>query len=1259
MLKSSLVSSGIGVIVLCLGIFCFSAISCSAAPLTCLNAPPEQLKSLTSAGTALGLEIESGEATLSKLNGPVLLLEATERVNLTNDQQKLIGEYVRRGGNLILSLGTYPGVSPRQLAFMLPTTAWQTQIHFDRSRPEANSISVKNFDNEIFADKKIELRLPYCFPLRTVAQAERGEGRYERFERDLVDGVAKAKAGEPSWTRPLNNRNWSVRAWADDNTTPFLLTGSYGAGRVAVLGSSALSVEKSPQAADFWRDLLTWLIKNNRRSADNVKMPVLGNPSVHVDRDKRLLHVTVNNPSASPLSLKVIARLLTWEHAFIGDAEKSMTIGPKSSASVDFPLSKLDSSSYQALAVRDIYHIRLGLLSEDGADLLKELPVTVDLRSPIILSAQTDDLNSMRYPFAAPGPQGNLFGARMGFPISAYVYQPGGTVNVRGTIANDCSNIAHLASVFDEVQPDNPSLPMLTDGAASAEKIPADGIKAYGTWVGSEKGNVLRFLFPHPVTINAVTLFGSSNNYRNYPLHNPQAAMIELDGKEVSSCMNLGQRFLGELGHVRIAFPAQKAQEVRVRLPYAKQEPWLGEIEIEGNVGEPTADVKGQLAVKITDLLDDKAVTSLQELSIPAGTVEQFDIPVAVPQREQPTFYRIDLSFAGQSISIPFLSMKPKQTLRPITDIFPSNAAGLGFIVTQGFRNVFDLGTGTQEKVGGWSTPDDLIWAYSRQMKQIRPAAKTEANRLYLTESDMRHYSTPWRAFGNGELFYDIAAPLLLRKVRQDRKWNNSQIVIFDHSDRWDTGPSLDALHGWQDFEQFDSYLRAKGGSGLQGQTRSQITDEIHERHESEWQKFQLDRYRHSTGLLRDTFSGAGKKLVIKAQGMPLLPLDFQKELSETIQGMNQDSTWGMQQENVPLTTGWQLGPLALNPDWKISTLLQWGYNSAILENQHWHSPVGTTEPSRRHYYDRAWRGAVDSDGKYHSIYTYGYSTNAGSSYSMSANDWQEWWKLEERHSLISPTEPYGVGLVVSTSRLADPQTLSFSGTGELNSRLTDVSAVAYSAAQLQKNGISVSFVANIAYLDKWQGDAPLILININHFNSAEIEILKALHARHVRLVAIAGDGPISKAVADLFSVRTDGTALNVVNSKKIGGRTVTVQNETVMITGPADTLTWEELQSLGPVIHKGLNNPIKFPAGTSGYGFYLNNIICVVVEDWLEQGREVVVRLKASPSAKTAKACDLNDHQSLLVSKEGQYWSVALPLRPGDGNVICLQESF
>ena len=107
-----------------------------------------------------------------------------------------------------------------------------------------------------------------------------------------------------------------------------------------------------------------------------------------------------------------------------------------------------------------------------------------------------------------------------------------------------------------------------------------------------------------------------------------------------------------------------------------------------------------------------------------------------------------------------------------------------------------------------------------------------------------------------------------------------------------------------------------------------------------------------------------------------------------------------------------------------------WGYDSTTLNNFVWYSPVGTTEASRRHWYDSAWRGIVDENGTYSSSFAYGFGNNGGEAWNMALNDYQQAWNAAERFSLLYPDAPLGAGLVVNSSPVDSPSSTLFNGGG-------------------------------------------------------------------------------------------------------------------------------------------------------------------------------------------------------------------------------------
>ena len=191
-------------------------------------------------------------------------------------------------------------------------------------------------------------------------------------------------------------------------------------------------------------------------------------------------------------------------------------------------------------------------------------------------------------------------------------------------------------------------------------------------------------------------------------------------------------------------------------------------------------------------------------------------------------------------------------------------------------------------------------------------------------------------------------------------------------------------------------------------------------------------------------------------------------------------------------------------------------------------------------------------------------------------------------------------------------------------------------SAVCMKRGVSVPFAANVSALANWKGTAPLIILNVDQFSAAELATLRHLHERGVRMAMFAEDGAVPAAVSQWFDKAP----------------------ESVLIQASAESFTEAQARQVVPGMIRDLQVPLRFPSGTAGYGFDMQGLHFVVVEDWLESGRMVAVRLRASPGARTARACDVNEHLPLAVHRDGNDWVVETPLRPGDGALIALEES-
>lgn len=1241
----------------------------------CVNLDANSVPELAAAAAKLHVQLAPADAITAAEQAAVVVWEAKESAEIDADQATRLGDYVRNGGNLILTLDKTPGKGPFRLGFMLPTMAWRSLMGIYRGPELVRSAKGGQWDPAMFPQAPDNPpNIPYFYALRPFDTVERGQHRYEQIDRQMLFLGGVLKPWDPSYTRPLLNRAWQIRVRADDlGGSGLLLTGRYGAGSVAVFASAARFMGEG-----IWTPLLTWMQQNQAALPAAPVAPTNVTMAIAVDVVQRTLNVDLTNHDAAAVKVELVARMLTWQNALIGDVNRPMAIPANGLAAVAIPIPPVDANSYQELAFRDAYIVRLGVLGPDARQLLGQQRTSVDLRPATRVAVMLDNLRAIPYPFKAPGYDGlSTFPSRMGEPVMAYAYPPGAAVSGVVRLSNGLTNIAPLAKVADETQPENPSLAAVNDEIVVAGKTPRGDLLGYGWWTGqADKENSLQFTFPGNVMVNEVVLNGNPDGNARLNLRNPGAVIVETDAGEAAHLDGLDEAFQTGLGLVHIRFPATRTQHLRVRFPWiakvdAKQKrgaPALGQIQVIGCAGDLPPAVHGKLSVSLVDALH-QTTTALDQQPVQLESGQELEIPIHFAATGEaagePSYYRVEASFtpdgtgAATADVAPFMVIQPEHPLQPLSAIRPPGHVEIGFIVTRGFRNCFDIGTGTQESTGAWSTPDDLVWAFARQLKQTATGMEKAAavHQLYVTDANFKHYAAPWSVFPNGEVFFTLAAPNLLARAKANANWKNSDTVALFFSDRWDTGPSGNNLYSWQELVAFDQYLADQGLPRLAGKTRQELIGEIRQRYGHRWSAWQMARYAASVTSLRDTFAKEGKRLVISAQGLPLVPLKYLADLAQTIAGMSDDSTWGMWQENIPVTTGRQMTALAFNPDWRLAEPLVPGYDSGIFNGPFW-GPVGTTESTRRHFFDPGWRGLIASDGHYRSMHTYGFQMNGGASYVMNRNDWQENWRLSERLSLLSPDGPVGAGVIFSNASWDDPDHATFSGGGMGGSEGDDkIRDGARAIGAWAEAGIPIAFSSNVTALGKWPGQAPLILLGLTELSDREIEILTGLNARGVPMAAMSGDGPIPAAAAKLFGVAGDGTP---TTGKVVGtyqGTPVVATEHTLLIHGSFANPDAADLRKLLEPINRTLALSLKLPAGMTGYGFTMGKQKYLVLEDWREEGRTVTVRLQAGEHAQRLLAVNVDDHLPLKVQRDGPDWLIQFPTRPGDGTLLCVQE--
>jgi len=98
------------------------------------------------------------------------------------------------------------------------------------------------------------------------------------------------------------------------------------------------------------------------------------------------------------------------------------------------------------------------------------------------------------------------------------------------------------------------------------------------------------------------------------------------------------------------------------------------------------------------------------------------------------------------------------------------------------------------------------------------------------------------------------------------------------------------------------------------------------------------------------------------------------------------------------------------------------------------------------------------------------------------------------------------------------------------------------------------------------------------------------------------------------------------------------------------------EAQTIAPLLEKHLGIPIRFPAGTCGYGFVSNGRRFIVMEDWREEARVASLEIVGREDWKGLKAVDVNCHRALKTQQDGNLWTIDVPLRPGDGVLVAIE---
>src|ERR1017187_1835124 len=239
---------------------CFGAPAVRAGAAICAGCPAHPVD-LEAAASSAGLSLSTGTPDAATLQSAQVFILQTGPAALTTAQQDAVEAFVRRGGSLLVALDPRAGTAAFRLSAILPSTIWRVNGKLNDGTGPDGAIRAVEWDREMFPSGEPRgMELPFHIRIRPFDAVERGQGRYERFSRTVPYLKDRVEAGNTFWTRALINRDWRVRLRGSGvEQIPLLITGRYGAGRVALFAAPVDSITPSAVARPCWTAVLRWL----------------------------------------------------------------------------------------------------------------------------------------------------------------------------------------------------------------------------------------------------------------------------------------------------------------------------------------------------------------------------------------------------------------------------------------------------------------------------------------------------------------------------------------------------------------------------------------------------------------------------------------------------------------------------------------------------------------------------------------------------------------------------------------------------------------------------------------------------------------------------------------------------------------------------------------------------------------------------------------------------------------------------------------
>ena len=206
----------------------------TAGDVACLEIRPEKAPALAAAAGTCGLKLIAGPTQATAPLPPLVVWEFRDGRGVSDAWVEALGKHLQEGGAVLLSFARRPGNGPMRLAALAPTTGWNPQSGGGENRHDR--LRLAEADEAFFGAtaETLGLDLPFFHEIRPFHAVERGQARYDRFQRPApwvtyTNPDVKVPTLPPEadwWSRPLQNRDWQIRARGDDvRGSPLLLTG--------------------------------------------------------------------------------------------------------------------------------------------------------------------------------------------------------------------------------------------------------------------------------------------------------------------------------------------------------------------------------------------------------------------------------------------------------------------------------------------------------------------------------------------------------------------------------------------------------------------------------------------------------------------------------------------------------------------------------------------------------------------------------------------------------------------------------------------------------------------------------------------------------------------------------------------------------------------------------------------------------------------------------------------------------------------------